>query len=529
MKSILPIFFSLLLSSLFAQDNVTILHTNDLHSYFKGSLVSKNGETYKLGGHSYLAKKVKDLKAELEEEGEDVLLFDAGDFYSGTLFHSLALDPLLPFFPEYEFFNYLKYDGVTLGNHEFDGGDKGFSLLMKKVNSLGNKVSIISSNFVNEKDFPIEKSKIITLSKGRKIGVIGALGPDGCSVSSGSRQNLHFIGYQDDKSKNKWRDLEDLLDREAKKLKDKGASSVILLFHGGTGEDDRLAKNLKHVNVIIAGHTHEIYQKVVKNKVISQAGSYAEALGVLPLNINKHGTTLRAPIRGSYHHLISKDDEPDTSYQETISFYERSLKKIKKNNDFPEISFQNTEYKSRKQVGRDFTQRIKEGLEKEESELSLYFSTLGLIRKPMYANHSYTTEDIFNILPIGFHDGFKLGYPVVSFYLSYSDLKQLVNFLNTYSRFSGTATPVFSQNVQVNYRKWGIPFINKVKSILIDGKEAPELIMLATNSFLFDYLDLISHKTFGLIKIEPLDVRGNPIEKPKVHGSEIGYLLKSFQ
>ena len=260
--------FSLLLSFSLNAKNITLLHTNDLHSFFKGSLLYKDNQTSRYGGYAQLAKKVIDLKIELEKQGEEVLLFDAGDFYSGTLFHSLALDPLTPFFPEYEFFNYLKYDGVTLGNHEFDGGTSGFALMMKKVLTLGNEVSLISTNFINDKNFPIQKSKIITLSDGKKVGVLGALGPNGCSVSTASRKSLSFHGYNDGKSKIKWRELEDLLEKEAINLKNKGARTVILLFHGGTGEDDRLAGKLKNIDVIIAGHTHEVYQKVVKGKII---------------------------------------------------------------------------------------------------------------------------------------------------------------------------------------------------------------------------------------------------------------------
>ncbi len=526
---LVPLILILIHPNLIADDKFTIIHTNDLHSYFEGALKEQDGNTVKVGGHSILAKKVKEIKKELLEEGEDFLLLDAGDFYSGTLYHGLAMDSQTSFFPEYEFFDFLKYDAVTLGNHEFDGGDEGFLLLMNKVRKLGNQVSIVSTNFVNTEKLPVQKHKLITLKSGVKIGILGALGPDGCSVSSGSRKRYHFIGYEDDSSKNRWAHLEKLLDLQASELKKRGAKAVVLILHGGTGEDDRLAKRLSNIDVIIAGHTHEIYQKVVKDKVISQAGSYGQSLGVLPLTLKNDGVSLRPPRENAYHYLFSESSPSDVLYEEKIQFYQRRLAQIKARNGIKEISFYNKKYLSREEVGKNFADRIRLELAKELSDIDLYFTALGLIRKPLYPDHNYSSEEIFNILPIGFHGNGQLGYRTVSFYLTKRDLYQLINFLNTYSSFSATATPVFSNNVKIEYRKWGIPFINKVKSITINDNEVEGKVLVATNSFIFNYLDLIKDKTFGLIKIEPIDINGNTLKTPEIHKSEISYLFNSFK
>ncbi|MCR9205362.1 MAG: metallophosphoesterase, partial [Halobacteriovoraceae bacterium] len=291
----------LLIQSAFSSTNITILHTNDLHSYFQGTIEKKNSSVQRVGGYKYLAAQMKEVKTLLKNKGEDfVLTFDAGDFFSGTIYHSIALQNDTAYFPEYEFFNFLDYDGITLGNHEFDGGDSGFNIMMNKVVKLGNKVPIVSTNFnrIDSKKYPILSSKVLILNKDGKeikIGLLGALGPDGCSVSKASREKNQFIGYSDKKHKAQWRKLNSLLERSAKSLKKQGADIVVLLLHGGTDEDDIIGKKVNGIDVIIAGHTHEVYQKQVNGKIISQAGSYGRFFGVLPIEIKERSALLRSP------------------------------------------------------------------------------------------------------------------------------------------------------------------------------------------------------------------------------------------
>ena len=120
-------------------------------------------------------------------------------------------------------------------------------------------------------------------------GFLGALGPDGCDVSLGNRNRLSFVGYDDKNRKEKWSELVNLLSQESLRLKKKGAELIILLLHGGGEEDERLAKKVPHLDVILAGHTHEKYFKKVNDVLISQAGSYGRFLGELSFEIGESG------------------------------------------------------------------------------------------------------------------------------------------------------------------------------------------------------------------------------------------------
>src|SRR6478736_2385150 len=56
-----------------------IIHTNDLHSYFKGY---KDGR----GGYAKLKTKIEEMRADSVSKGIEVLQLDAGDFGEGTSF-----------------------------------------------------------------------------------------------------------------------------------------------------------------------------------------------------------------------------------------------------------------------------------------------------------------------------------------------------------------------------------------------------------------------------------------------------------
>ncbi|MCA9904087.1 MAG: metallophosphoesterase, partial [Anaerolineae bacterium] len=100
----------LVIGSVAAQDDtfaLTILHTNDTHAAHQPN---NDGD----GGVAREATVVKQVRA----EGGNLLLVDAGDRFTGTLFHRLYLGQ-----DQVEIMNLLGYDVMTLGNHEFDNGE----------------------------------------------------------------------------------------------------------------------------------------------------------------------------------------------------------------------------------------------------------------------------------------------------------------------------------------------------------------------------------------------------------------------
>ena len=79
-------------------NGITVLYTNDVHTYIDGS----NGVTY-----SQIAT--------LKDATKDVLLVDAGDHIQGTAYGSMDKGATI-----IKLMNATGYDLATLGNHEFD-------------------------------------------------------------------------------------------------------------------------------------------------------------------------------------------------------------------------------------------------------------------------------------------------------------------------------------------------------------------------------------------------------------------------
>ena len=250
--------------------NITILHTNDVHSHVE-PFSKDHSEFPNKGGFERRAT----LVSEIRRQNPNTLLFDAGDIFQGTPYFNFYGGEI-----EFKLMSMLGYDAITIGNHDFDNGMDGLN------NQLPNaKFDIISSNY----DFKntILESKVsdykIYNKSGIKIGVFG-LGIE-----------LEGLVSKDLYKETKYLDPIDIANETAKKLKEtENCDIVICLSHLGYKyekfpnkiSDLNLAKSTKNIDLIIGGHTHTFMNKpvVVKNNVgndvlINQVGCFGLYLG----------------------------------------------------------------------------------------------------------------------------------------------------------------------------------------------------------------------------------------------------------
>ena len=88
---------------------ITLLTTNDMHSHLDGNgpdamITPQVGDGDPvLGSAARLAGAIKAIRAEKAAACEPVLLVDAGDFSSGTLFHILSPSPVSLMAPDVTF------------------------------------------------------------------------------------------------------------------------------------------------------------------------------------------------------------------------------------------------------------------------------------------------------------------------------------------------------------------------------------------------------------------------------------------
>ena len=250
--------------------NITILHTNDVHSHVE-PFSKDHSEFPNKGGFERRAT----LISEIRSQNPNTLLFDAGDIFQGTPYFNFYGGEI-----EFKLMSMLGYDAITIGNHDFDNGMDGLDKQLPNA-----KFDIISSNY----DFKntILESKVsdykIYNKSGIKIGVFG-LGIE-----------LEGLVSKDLYKETKYLDPMDIANDTAKKLKEtENCDIVICLSHLGYKyekfpnkvSDLNLAKSTKNIDLIIGGHTHTFMNKpvVVKNNaendvLINQVGCFGLYLG----------------------------------------------------------------------------------------------------------------------------------------------------------------------------------------------------------------------------------------------------------
>ena len=523
---------SLLVNQPLIAERLTVVHTNDLHSQVEGSgpdryFTPEAGDGDPIRGHfARLGALIGKIRSQKEKEREPVIAVDAGDFFSGSLFHLLSMREDLASSPEWDFFQHAGFDAVTLGNHEFDGGLQGLSCLLRKAGNI----PVVASNLKQALP-PVDTlptfliKEVVSGDQTLRIGILGALGPDGIRSSAPHRQGVSFVGFDDEKDRMELDSLRDHLQEKVAALKKERADFVVLLLHGGSPEDEALA--MDGVDLIVAGHTHEPYftPKKVGQTWIVQAGAYGEFLGKIEFQ-KEEGHWV---VRNASTVLVPIDDQlpADAGYLENIAKYKGEIsgqiQSTQLSYDTP-VTRVNKSLARTSQfgdpLGRQITSAVRTEINKRlEHPIDVYVTSLGLIRNGFRNIGGPTTlyqfSDIFRILPIGFGEGFSAGSPIVTFSLSQGDFSKLVNFFEIYRYLSDDFTPVYSDSLQFKLRKWGVPFINRISQIKINDQpmSSKELIRVGTSQYVASYLSRVETMSRGWVKVQMLDVKGQPLTK----------------
>ena len=160
---------------------------------------------------------------------------------------------------------------------------------------------------------------------------------------------------------------------------------------------------------------------------------------------------------------------------------------------------------------------------------------MGLIRNSLYKGVPYSRADLFELLSIGFDKNLLPGVESITCYLTVKEVVRLVSFLEIYSHVSNNFAPVFSDNLSFDVSQYGIPFLNRIKNLKLNGKKIEDydrLIKIATNKYVIDNLGMVGSATYGLVKIDPKNERGESIRiypsYPKEYSMFIDYLKAHY-
>ncbi|KAK7476208.1 hypothetical protein BaRGS_00032562 [Batillaria attramentaria] len=218
--------------------NLTILHTNDVHSRYDqtnkysgqcSDSDAKEGKCF--GGMARLYTKVQELRA----ANPNTVLVDAGDQYQGTIWFFTYGGNITA-----HFMNRIGYDVMALGNHEFDLGPEGVRVLLNHVN-----FPVLSANTNASATPDIEsmlKPSVVKDIDGQKVGFIGYTTVDTIEISKPGP-----ISFTDEAA---------AIQREVNRLTAQGVNKIIAVGHAGYPHDIRVASEVTGLDVIVGGHTN---------------------------------------------------------------------------------------------------------------------------------------------------------------------------------------------------------------------------------------------------------------------------------
>ena len=271
-----------------ADYSLTILHTNDFHARFEpiskydsGCSAESNTEGKCFGG----AARMVTVVAEARARTNNSILVDGGDQFQGTLFYTYYKGKVAA-----EMMNKMGYDGMTVGNHEFDDGPEVLRGFMDTINFpiLMSNADVSAEPLLAGK---LAKSTVIERG-GEKIGMIG-LTPQDTNELASPGDNVSFS------------DPVAAVQGEVDLLTSQGVNKIIVLSHSGYGVDQRVAAETTGVDVIVGGHTNTLlsnvneravgpYPTMVGETAIVSSYAYGKLLGELNVVFNDAGDIVTA-------------------------------------------------------------------------------------------------------------------------------------------------------------------------------------------------------------------------------------------
>lgn len=260
-----------------AQKTIEILHTNDTHSCVM-PLNPNLADTLVAGRGGYI-RRMEMIRRE-RNINPDVLVFDSGDFSQGSPYYTLFKGSV-----ETELMSAMKYDAVTIGNHEFDFGLENMARIFREA-----KFPIVCANY----DFTgtavegLTKPYIILKRNGVRIGVFGI-----APKLDGLVDAQKCIGV-------KYLDPVVIANQVAHELRHKKKCDVVIcLSHlGWDMQDDvddatMLAQN-HDIDLVLGGHSHTYFNELkyapnAEGKLIpdDQNGKHAVFVGKIKLSLER--------------------------------------------------------------------------------------------------------------------------------------------------------------------------------------------------------------------------------------------------
>ena len=512
-----------------------VLFTHDTHSHLNSFSTIVDGEQKEVGGFA----KIKTLIDEKKKENPDTLILDGGDFSMGTLIQTVYDTEAA----ELRMLGYLGCDVSTFGNHEFDYRSKGLADMLTVAKNSGETVpSLVVCNVdwdsmekagLSEGQKQIQsafenygvKDYVIVQKGDVKIAVVGVFGVD--ALKCAPTCELLFKDPVESVKKT----VEEIKKNET-------VDMIACVSHSGTWEDEKksedeiLAKEVPDLDLIISGHTHSELKKPIQhgNTYIVSCGEYGRNLGSLSMTQKQDGRWEMT----SYELIpVSEDIEPDQATQERIDAlmdtvdtnyltnFGYTRDEVLAENDVEFNSLEEMETKHEELnlgdiMSDSYIYSVEHSEDYNGTPVDVAVVPSGCVRDT-YTKGDITVEDVYNSFSLGIGTDGLAGYPLIDVYLTGKELKLAAEVDASVSDFMTTAR-LYCSGLNFTYNPHRM-ILNKVTDCYLtreDGKrieiQDDQLYRVVTDLYTGQMLGSVMEMSYGLLKIEPKDKDGNPIE-----------------
>lgn len=255
---------------------ITVLHTSDTHSCILP--LSEELSDTMIAGRGGFLRRIDMLKQERRKD-KHLLLFDCGDFSQGSSYYTMFQGDV-----EVGLMNRMRYDAVTIGNHEFDFGVENMVRLFKKAD-----FPVVCSNydFADTELKNIVKPYLVLKRKGVKIGVFALCPPLNGLVSKKNYGPITFL------------DPIEVTEKMVHLLRvEKKCDVVICLSHLGWElsecSDNLLIQNTSGIDLVLGGHSHTYMDEIKYEKdkaghqiPVDHEGKNGVFVGKIEMTFNK--------------------------------------------------------------------------------------------------------------------------------------------------------------------------------------------------------------------------------------------------
>lgn len=258
-----------------SDDTITIYHTNDMHG--KVNSIYNENELTQIG---------LDIVKSEKDNTKNSILIDAGDGTQGTPMgkYSKGIDIV-------EMMNATGYDGMVLGNHEFDYGRDSVMQIAKAA-----KFPVISANTLYNGEIFLRGvngnngCNFIKEINGKKLGFFGITTEE--TIRTTIPTNLEGITFKDEMQTVK---------EQINELRKQGVDAVIGVMHIGIDSSSKItsreiAEGAPGIDVIIDGHSHSQTTERVGKTLIQQTGTGSNNLGKIEVSFTSSGPQIKAEL-----------------------------------------------------------------------------------------------------------------------------------------------------------------------------------------------------------------------------------------